>query len=261
MQDSALILVLTAAALGFGHTLIGVDHSLPFVVLAKAERWSLKRLLLVTALCGLAHVLSSALIGTLGVGLGVTLERLQWVESARGGLASVVLIGLGLAYAVWGVYRSMRGANHSHAHAHLDGTLHAHGHHHQSEHAHAHLAVCAAAPALSGAEAVQPAAGPIARAGKAGTLTLIGLFLVFVLGPCEVLIPMLVVPAYQLNWPAVIAVVFAFGLATIGTMLGLVTIGYLGLQHRTMPRLERHLTALTGLSIAATGIAMRAFGL
>ncbi len=262
-MSSAFLLVATAAALGFGHTLIGVDHSLPFVVLARVERWSLKKLLGVTALCGAAHVLSSALIGTLGVGFGVALDKLAWVESSRGGLATHCLIAFGLAYAVWGIYRTMRGTRHDHAHAHGDGTVHAHGHEHASEHVHAHVA--SSAPArITDAALARGERGQSAEVGgeaaRARTFTFVGLFLVFVLGPCEVLIPMLIVPAYALDWIAVVAVVTAFGVATILTMLALVTIGHLGLQHRAMPRLERHMTTLSGVAIAATGVAMRVFG-
>ena len=40
------VLITTAAYLAFLHTLVGVDHSLPFVVLGKARGWSLRRTLL-----------------------------------------------------------------------------------------------------------------------------------------------------------------------------------------------------------------------
>ena len=64
MDDASLILLGTAASIGFGHTLVGVDHSLPFVVLARSQQWSLKKTWAVTGLCGVAHVGSSVLIGS-----------------------------------------------------------------------------------------------------------------------------------------------------------------------------------------------------
>ena len=63
------VLLGTAASIGLVHTLLGVDHSLPFVALGRAQGWSLKRTLAVTFGCGLAHVLSSVLIGAIGIGL------------------------------------------------------------------------------------------------------------------------------------------------------------------------------------------------
>ena len=74
MDHATLILFGTAATVGLVHTVMGVDHSLPFVVLARAQRWSLRKLLLVTAACGAAHILSSVLIGTIVTGLFVAIS-------------------------------------------------------------------------------------------------------------------------------------------------------------------------------------------
>ena len=35
------VLLMTAVSIGFLHTLIGVDHALPFVALGKARGWNL----------------------------------------------------------------------------------------------------------------------------------------------------------------------------------------------------------------------------
>ena len=35
------ILIVTAASIGFFHTLFGPDHYLPFIVMAKARKWSM----------------------------------------------------------------------------------------------------------------------------------------------------------------------------------------------------------------------------
>jgi len=39
-MDKLQILLLSAAFLGFIHTLLGLDHYLPFIVLGKARKWS-----------------------------------------------------------------------------------------------------------------------------------------------------------------------------------------------------------------------------
>ncbi len=236
MTDSAAILLGTAATLGAFHTLVGVDHTLPFVVLSRVQGWSLRKLWLVTAACGLAHVLSSVVIGAVGIGLGVALERLEWLESSRGSLAARLLIGLGLAYMVWGIYRSLRQKKHTHAHAHDDGMVHRHEHDHADEHVHLH--------------------------DKRGHIvTVLGLFIVFILGPCEVLIPMLLAPAFEHDWLTVAGVILVFGGATLLTMLTLVTVGWFGLRWRGLKLLERHLHALAGFAIAASGLAIELMGI
>ena len=240
MTDATLILLGAAATIGLFHTLIGVDHTLPFVVLAKSQKWSLKKLWLVTGACGLAHVLSSVLIGAIGIGLGVALDKLEWIESSRGGIASKLLIGLGLAYMVWGIVRAARGTRHSHAHAHDDGTVHQHEHDHMADHVHIH------------------AGNKKLTAAK--TASVLGLFIVFVLGPCEALIPMLMAPAFDRSWSVVVGVVVVFGLTTLLTMLAVVTIGYVGMKWRGFDKLDKHLHAMAGFAIAASGLAIELLG-
>jgi nickel/cobalt transporter (NicO) family protein len=237
MEPQSIILLGTAATVGFLHTLLGVDHSLPFVVLARTQRWTLRKTLGVTAACGLAHILSSVVIGTVGIALGVALERLEWFEAARGGLAARLLIGFGLAYMVWGIYRSIRTKHHSHIHAHADGTVHDHEHHHEAAHAHAH------------------------RSASVRTVTVMSLFVIFVLGPCEALIPMLIVPAHAASWALVAGVIAVFGVTTLATMLALVTVGYFGLRWRGFATLERHMHAAAGFAICASGLAIELFGI
>ncbi len=239
MGETSSILVGTAATIAFLHTLIGVDHSLPFVVLGRTRGWSLGKLWRVTLLCGVAHVLSSVVIGAIGLGLGVALDRLEWIEAARGGLAVWLLIGLGLAYAVWGLYRARRRRPHHHAHVHHDGIVHSHHHDHRGEHGHLH--------------------GEAER--KATTATVAMLFVVFLLGPCEALIPLLMVPAAAHSWAVVALVAVVFGLVTVATMLALVTIGHFGLRWRGSAAIERHMTTVAGLAIAASGIAIKLFGI
>jgi hypothetical protein len=252
MSHDALILLGTAATLGAFHTLVGVDHTLPFMVLARVQGWTLRKLWLVTTLCGLAHILSSVAIGAVGIGLGVGLEHLEWIESSRGGIAARLLIGFGLAYMVWGIYRSLRGKQHSHPHAHHDGTVHKHQHEHARAHVHVHHAPFSDGP-------LRGAAGDLGKTAK--VVTVLGLFVVFILGPCEVLIPLLLAPAFEHDWLTVVGVVGVFGGATLATMLGLVTVGWFGMQWRGIALLERHLHALAGFAIVASGLCIELLGI
>ena len=139
IHDTTLTaLVGLAALIGFVHTITGPDHYVPFIAMSRVGRWSLARTILITLLCGLGHVLSSVAIGAAGIGLGVAVGGLEWLESTRGTLAGWFLLALGLAYLTWGIRHAVRNRPHSHLHAHGDGTVHAHKHAHQNEHVHVH---------------------------------------------------------------------------------------------------------------------------
>ena len=83
-QATLSVLLGTAVTVAVGHTLIGVDHTLPFVVLGRARSWSLNKVLWVTALCGLGHVLSSVLLGIAALALGSALTSLDWIGRCAG---------------------------------------------------------------------------------------------------------------------------------------------------------------------------------
>ncbi len=57
MDNSIALLSVTAVSLGFIHTLLGPDHYLPFIVLSEAKKWTIKKTMLITLLCGMGHVL------------------------------------------------------------------------------------------------------------------------------------------------------------------------------------------------------------
>ncbi len=69
MIDTAMPLTLAAISTGVIHTLWGPDHYLPLAAAAKAEAWSQRKIVNITILCGLGHVLSAALIGLCGIGM------------------------------------------------------------------------------------------------------------------------------------------------------------------------------------------------
>jgi len=227
------VLTVTAASIGVGHTLLGPDHYLPFVVLARARGWSKAKTVLITMLCGLGHVGSSMVLGTIGIALGVAVARVEGIESARGNLAAWLLTAFGLIYMVWGIRRAVRRRAHSHPHAHVDGERHDHLHDHECAHLHPHDQA-AAAPAL----------------------TPWVLFTIFVFGPCEPLIPILMYPAAAESTFGVALVAGVFGAATILTMLATVLLLSFGLSRLPTRGLERYSHALAGLAIFACGVAI-----
>ena len=239
MTESALqILLGTAVSIGFLHTLIGVDHSLPFIAIGKARGWTLAKTLGLTAICGVGHLVGSVVLGFVGIGLGVALEKLTFIESMRGEITSWLIIGFGIAYAAWSLLKVKKNQRHTHAHVHADGTVHTHEHDHHNQHAHAHT-----------------------HNTPSGAITAWSLFIIFVFGPCEALIPMLMAPAAEHNWLWVALVAGAFGITTVATMMGVVAVGFLGLSLPAMKGLEKYSNVAAGSAIAMSGLAIQVLGI
>lgn len=237
MDDVTLGALLgTAAAIGFIHTLTGPDHYVPFIAMARVGRWSLRRTIAITLACGLGHVLSSIVLGALGIGLGWVVSSVTPVEDYLGNIAGWLLFGFGLAYMTWGLVRAIRNRPHGHAHGHTDGSVHDHEHTHHGHHVHVH------------------------DEERAESMTPWILFTVFVFGPCEPLIPLLMYPAAKLNVWGVGMVAVVFAVATIATMQVIVIAGYLGLAKFSFPRLQRFSHAIAGGTIALCGGAILFLG-
>ncbi len=228
----------TAATLGFVHTLLGPDHYLPFIVIGRARNWSLTKTLVISFFCGLGHVLSSVVLGFLGIALGIAVFKLEGVESIRGGIAAWLLIGFGFAYFIWGLRRAILNKPHKHVHLHAEGHEHDHDHKHATDHCHIHES----------------------KAKKANVTPWI-LFLIFVFGPCEPLIPIIMYPAAQHNISGVIFVAAAFGVVTIATMLTIIALASWGVKFVKLGKLERYSHALAGAMIFISGISVQFLGL
>ncbi len=237
MSQDLYLLALTAASIGFIHTVAGPDHYLPFIVMAKARNWSTARTVWVTFLCGLGHIGSSVALGFVGVWLGIAVSQLEGLESFRGNVAGWALIAFGLVYTVWGVRRAIRNRPHSHLHVHEDGSSHAHEHAHRHEHAHVH------------------------ESATRVSLTPWILFTIFVFGPCEPLIPIVMYPAAQHSMSGLILVTTVFGAVTILTMEGIVLLSCYGIRLLPMGRLERYSHALAGGAVLLCGTAIQFLGL
>ena len=231
----AQILLITAASIAFLHTILGPDHYLVLSVMGKARRWTLAKTLRVTLMCGAGHVLSSMLLGAVGLLLGARLASLVAIEGARGGIAGWLLLAFGLMYFAWGLRQAGRNKRHSHVHVHED-VVHDHEHDHRSDHSHVHD---------------QP--------GKA--ITPWALFIIFVLGPCEALIPLLMYPAAQQNSALVLWVALIFGVVTMATMVAAVAVTSLGIEKLKLPSNSRWVHAVAGASVAVCGGAVTFLGI
>jgi sulfite exporter TauE/SafE len=237
MTQEMIILLSTAAFLGFFHTLLGPDHYLPFIVMGKARQWSMAKATWITVLCGMGHVASSVLLGFIGIALGMAVTKLVVVESFRGNLAAWALIAFGLVYFVWGMRRAWKNKPHQHSHFHTEGHTHIHAHVHTEEHAHVH------------------------EMENKGNITPWVLFTIFVLGPCEPLIPIIMYPAAKENVGGLLLVTLIFGTVTILTMVGIVIASTWGINRLPLKKVERFTHALAGGSICLCGLAIQFLGL
>lgn len=229
---------LPAVSIGFMHCVCGPDHYVPFVAMSRVGLWSLRKTILITLLCGVGHVIGSAVIGFIGIGLGLIVWQLQTqaveaslveAESFRGDIAGWLLFLFGIAYTLWGFYRALQ----------RQGPTEEMG--------------------QSGNQAVDDSNGSVAA--KPGRLTPWILFTVFLFGPCEPLIPMLMVPASNANMVGVVWITLLFGLTTLLTMTTLVTLIYLGVFSVRFQGLQTWGHALAGSIVAGCGASILFLGM
>ena len=236
MDNSIALLSVTAISIGFIHTILGPDHYLPFIVLGQARKWTLKKTMLITFFCGLGHVLSSVVIGIVGIAVGLSVTRLVSVESFRGNIAAWLFIAFGLVYMIISIRNLIKKRKHSHSHFHIDGEKHEHEHNHHKEHTHVHYEDMA-------------------------KMTPWVLFLIFVFGPCEPLIPILMYPAAQSNISGSVLVSVLFSAVTIGTMMSIVLAFKLGLNKINLKPIEKYSHLIAGAMIFFSGLAIQFLGL
>ncbi|MDM8529173.1 sulfite exporter TauE/SafE family protein [Anaerolineales bacterium HSG24] len=239
MSSELSVLLIAAASIGLFHTLFGPDHYLPFIVMSKSGKWSLRKTALITFFCGVGHVLSSVLLGIIGIVLGIAIIQLEAFESFRGNIAAWALIAFGLIYFVWGARQAFRNKPHQHFHLHKNGVSHTHTHTHNNEHIHVH----------------------IENENENETVIPWVLFAIFVFGPCEPLIPLLMYPAAKVNFWSLIFVTITFGVVTITTMMSIVLISAVGISFVPVSKLERYTHALAGATIFLSGMSIQFLGL
>ena len=238
MNHTTLLLLLSTAPVGIVHTLLGPDHYLPFIALSKSRNWSLGKTAVITALCGIGHILSAAVLGIAAVSAGSVLTRLDFIEGARGQIAAWLLIAFGFVYFVWGLRSAVKNRTHTHRHIHHDEPAHSHEHSHAHAHAHIH------------------------EGSSPRELTPWVLFVIFILGPCEPLIPLIMYPAAQNSLATVVLVTLVFGMSTLAAMLTVVISSSFGLKRLArFPFFERYGNALSGGIICSCGMAIAFLGL
>lgn len=228
MPAELQILIVTAITIACLHTLTGPDHYLPFIALSKARGWSFTRTLMWTIICGCGHVWSSVLLALGGSAIGWSLSKVSWLENVRGGIAGWVMLLFGLIYGIWGLIRAYKKKPHKHFDNYEDGSIYVYEHKH--------------------GETVQPK--------ERYKVTPWVMFVIFLLGPCEPMIPLLYYPAAQHSWQGMLLLILVYTLVTLATMIVMVVLGYYGIAFLRTEKLERFMHALGGLTIFICGAGM-----
>jgi sulfite exporter TauE/SafE len=206
MNDSFSILLLSTISIAFLHTL-APDHWVPFAMIGQAQKWSDKKLLAITFVSGIGHVLSSIILGAIGIAAGIGLSRLEKTESNRAQIAGLLIIGFGIAYAVWGLKRLKEGRDHSHMMDHQKAT------------------------------------------------TIWTLIAIFLLGPCEPLIPLMFM-AVKYGRDGITTITLSFSIVTVAMMILQAYLSFRGVKLIKAEAWAKYTHIFAGIIIAATGAAV-----
>jgi hypothetical protein len=207
-----LIGTLSIAAL---HALIP-SHWFSFAVVGRAQRWSVRQTLMVTAMAGAGHVLLTVALGLAVAAAGKALTHVipEWLEHiATSGL--LVLLGL---YFLWQA-RFGPGCHHDEAH------------HHSEEPGHR---------------------SSVARAG-ANPTAIGALVLGMTLSPCLDLLSVYVAGA-SMSWGALLLISAVMAGTTVSLMVGLVWAALHGLKQVRWEWLERNESVVVGTALILLGL-------
>jgi sulfite exporter TauE/SafE len=228
MQAEIEILMTAAVTIACLHTVTGPDHYLPFIALSRSRGWSFPKTLFWTILCGCGHVWSSVLLGLGGAAIGWSLSKVNWLESVRGGIAGWALLSFGFLYSTWGLIKAKRNKSHKHFDIYEDGSMYVYEHKH----------------------------GQMVNPKERHIVTPWVMFIIFVLGPCEPMIPLLYFPAAKNSWTGMTLLIAVYTFFTLATMLLMVVLGYYGIAFIKTEKLERYVHLLGGITIFICGAGM-----
>lgn len=219
MENGILTLIITAASIGVLHTLACPDHYLPFAAMAGARKWSFSKTMLITFICGMGHLLFSLIIGFIGIAFGAALGIMEGIDETRSETVKWLFLAFAIFYILYGLKYAI-GKN-SHCHCGIE-------------------------------EIAEKTNDKSLR--KSGVFWV--LFMIFIFGPCEALVPMLMYPAASFNWLGVAAVTLTFSLSTVAVMMTLVSLLYFGIKQVEIPGLERWGQLATGFVLLACALFM-----
>ncbi|HEX2854120.1 MAG TPA: hypothetical protein VHO24_12850 [Opitutaceae bacterium] len=224
-------IAVTGFSVAFLHAMIPT-HWLPFVLVARARKWSWSKTMLVTAFAGMGHVLLTSLLG-LGIAwFGFQLDEklgraFPWIT---GGL--LVVIGL---YYFWQQWRG-GGIRHHH----LLGGRHQPSKQCGHEHDHSHWD-----DELKDSRLVSTKSGDWAAIS--------GLFVMLTFSPCELFFPVYIA-GVQFGWRGFFVLSGILAVATLAGMLLFTWLTRVGLEKIEIKNFERYEAALLGTLFSVLGV-------
>lgn len=234
MNSTALATIAaTGFTVAFFHAAIPT-HWLPFVLVARARKWSRGKALGVSVFAGLGHVALTSLLGLAIAWFGFQLDEHFGHAFTRvaGGVLLVVA-----AFYFWRQF-SGRGLMHHHTPG---------GHHEPSascghDEKHSHIE-----EELEGSALVAEAKGDWAAIS--------GLFVMLTLSPCEGFLPVYL-SGVQFGWQGFFVLSGILAAGTLGGMMLFTWLTLVGLEKVEFKRIERWEAGLLGLVFSVLGVLM-----
>ncbi len=210
MSNSFLVLLVSTFSIAVIHSL-APDHWMPFIMIGNAQKWSKSKIMSVTFLAGLGHIVSSIILAGIGIALGIGLLKIKGIVESIAEVGGILLIGFGIFYMLWGLK------------------------HIQEEH-------------LDKFEKDRR------------IISTWALIAIFVLGPCESLIPLMFLSTLY-GWTGIIIITLSFSLTTVFMMMAQTFLAYVGIQKVHLEFIHKFSHVIAGGVIALTGIIVMLLGI
>ena len=267
-MNSALVLLLAAAGVGFGHAVLP-DHWAPLAVLARTRKDPLPRVVRRSLAAAGTHVALSLLLGAVLIVVGLRFRDtvLRYEDYVVGGLLlatgaaflALELTGRGHGHSHEGEHGHSHGG-HGHAqdhghphdqapdHGHAHDTDHADPHAHGHDHAHPHLD-----PHAHPHPDHQPRPHtPISRPGRLHAAAALAVPFGAAASPDLTILPVFLA-ASALGAATAVGSLLVFAGVTMATIVGLTVAASLGVAKLTGPWVERRANLLTAGTLLAFG--------
>jgi nickel/cobalt exporter len=222
VTDSVLTTIaVTGFTIAFFHAAIPT-HWLPFVLTARAQKWSRPKTLAITAVAASGHATFTAALGFVVAWLGIALsDRVgAWFPRIAGG----ALILFGLFYVV----RQLTG--HAHTHLHL-GHGHSHNHDHEDhDHGEKRLSF-----------------------SKSDLAAITGLLALLTFSPCEAFVP-IYVSGVRYGWHGFALLTVILTVATIAGMVAFTWLALTGIEQVKLRSFEKYEAGVMGILLCVVGI-------
>ncbi len=170
----------------------------------------------------------NVVLGLAGAALGCSLSEISWLQNVRGGIAGWAMFSIGIIYIIYAFIQLKQNKLHKHFDVYDGGDMYVYEHQH----------------------------GIAVLPSEKRKVTPWVMFIVFVLGPCEPLIPLLSFPAARHSFFGITLLVALFTFFTLLIMVTMVLLGYYGISVFKPVKMEKYVHVLAGCVIMLCGAGM-----